>query len=206
MSFGQKSELFVPVTPEIAFTLGSSYPRTNEHLNDLYSILTDHCKVETLLFTALLDMLDRALSGSYDYYERTAAMVMLSVLPKSGQDKYTTHNLGLLHDVVVEIHMAGRNFRNLQKYLESHGLVYVSLHSCGGGISPISREDHFYELTKMEQLKRTELDWVGSSVSASIPTILQNGIDAEKILETCNRITRNASLAISANTLRVSGE
>jgi len=206
MSFGKKSNLFTPVTPEIAHTLGQIYPNTTKHLDNLYEIMTDNCKVETLLFTALLDMLDRAFSGKFDYYNKTAAMIMLSVLPKSGNDKYKTYSLELIHDVVVEIHMAGRNFRELQKYLSKQGLVYVSLHSCGSGVARINDEDTFYDMTAIEQLRRTKLDWTGSSIDASIPTILQNGMDAERILKTCNLITRNATQAISENTLRVSGQ
>lgn len=200
MSSGKKSQLFQPVNEDMLFTLAGIYPNAVENIGSLYFILTNNCRVETLQFVAIVDMISRAKKDNFDHYNGLAAMVMLSVMSKSGNQKYQTTNLELLHDVLVEVHMAGRNFKNLQKYLAKEELAYVSFHSCGSGITKLSHEDIFYDTVEKEQLMRTELDWSGTTEkNANHIRVKNDGVDAELILDTCERIVQNTELVLALN-------
>jgi hypothetical protein len=165
MSFGTKDSSFRPIDESILEKVKFFFPNlSNSMINDLYHIMTKNCAVETLLFVALLDMIDRFKKGKREDepdYGHFGAGTKLSAVSHDGKSKKQTYIMELLHDVIVEVQMAGGNFRNLQKYLAQHDMQIVSLHSCYMLVIANSNVDAFYESCGCDQERRTYLDWSG---------------------------------------------
>lgn len=156
MSSGKKSELFRPIEPAMLAAVEAAHPAAAPHVRAIHAILTDACHVETLLFVAVIDALDRALSG-------TPASILLSAVLRDGSGKAQTAEMELVHDVLVELPMAGRNYRRLQGYLGTLGFEWCMMHSCGGDCVPAGDVDAWYDARAEEQMLRTRLDWEGVS-------------------------------------------
>lgn len=157
MSSGKKSELFRPIEPAMLAAVEASYPAAAPHVRALHAILTDACRVETLLFMAVVDALDRAIVG-------VPASILLSAVLTDGSGKAQTAEMELVHDVLVELPMAGRNHKRLQAYLGTLGFEWCMMHSCGGDCVPADGVDAWYDARASEQLLRTRLDWEGRSL------------------------------------------
>jgi hypothetical protein len=190
MSQGTKSEVFAPVKKEMLELFERKFHNIQPvFIREIFSIMTEKLVTETLLFTAILSMVSRFLRGEYEdetAYGHFGAGTKLSAVTKDGKRKMQTRPMELLHDVIVELQMAGGNFRKLQKYLASHGLSLVCLHSCYMLVIRVDNVDAFYEACGTDQQRRTELDWVG--------TTLKN-VSLEMILEETEYTMREAQIA-----------
>lgn len=147
-------------------------------LQGLLGVMTNKLNTETLLFATLLVMINRYRMGYREKAPgfRRGAGIMLSAVKKGGTGKMQTPNMKLIHDVFVELPMAGNNFRKLQALLGQNGLTLALMHSCGGAIIPAKEIDDFYEETGEAQEMRTLLDWQGSMTIES----------PEKVMMECN--------------------
>jgi hypothetical protein len=184
MSYGKKCELYCPVQPAMVSRLNHFYPSAAPHIENLYKILTQNCIVETLLFVSIVDCVERYLAGEQD------AGFRLSILRRDGKGKIQTRELEILHDVVVELQMAGENFEWLQQYLlrELRG-KFVFFHSCGKALVPVRDIAGWYQDVRAEQVQRTVLDWSGSmEKKVSEEYARQVGIVPEKLFENLHRI------------------
>ncbi len=163
MSMGTKSPLYLPFNPQMVERLAERYPRLEEDvIADVVDIMTDYLYTETLLMVAICDMLDRKLAGELDEDAagEYAAGIKLSAVAKSGTYKLQTAEMKLLHDVVVELQMAGQNYDRLQEYLSARfGLRMVTMHSCGAAMVAVEDADAYYRAVAVEQEQRTRLDW-----------------------------------------------
>lgn len=169
MSMGTKSPLYRPITPAIVPFTRDEHPALAQHIQPLYDILTDHCQIETLLWFATIDLLDRSLSGEREPElpgGQFGPSILLSVVGKEGQGKYQSKELKLLHDVIVEMSMAGRNYRRLQEYLlDKFDRQIVLFHSCGGSMICPKDLELYEDAVANEQHLRTDLDWKAETVA-----------------------------------------
>lgn len=177
MSFGKKSPLFAPVTEAMLPIVCEAYPAVPPGMiRRIFEIMTDRLSTESLLFAALIDMIDRYRRGVREdepTYGHFGAGTKLSAVRKNGAGKMQTKIMELLHDVVVESWMAMGNMRRLQSYLHGEGLALVSLHSCYMLVIAAGDEDAFYEACACDQARRTLLDWTGITVKdASLRELL----------------------------------
>ncbi len=157
MSLGKKSPLYRPVTEQDLPPLSRRFLFAQKLIPNLFDVLTNGCRVEILLFVTIIDMIDRFLSGQ-------SAGIRLSAIRKDGSGKMQTADMELVHDVLVELQMAGLNFRNLQRLLRQNlNAELCFMHSCGSDLVPIEDVDSYYASILTEQILRTELDWSGSS-------------------------------------------
>lgn len=167
MSTGTKSHLFKPVSSEMLPVIKKHFDNVKpEMIDEMFSIMTDRLVTETLLFVALVGMVSRYLKGEREDepdYGAFGAGTKLSAVKKDGTGKMQTPIMELLHDVIVEMQMAGGNFRRLQKYLGGHGLAVVSLHSCYMLVISADDVDAFYDACGNDQMMRTALDWSGET-------------------------------------------
>lgn len=165
MSMGTVSPLYQPFDDEMLERLAGHYPSIGlQNVTRITEIMTDHLRTETLLMVAICDMLDRQLRGVYDEGDQRrqtqASGILLSAIARSGTYKVQTEQMKLLHDVLVELQMAGRNFARLQRFLQAeYGVQVVTMHSCGSAIVACNRVDSYYDTAAPEQLQRTTLDW-----------------------------------------------
>ncbi len=200
MSFGKRSPLYQPIrynsrTKRIFKEL---YPALREkEIRSLFKILTANCSIETILFVAILDMVSR--------FPGKSTPVMLSAVLKTHAGKAQTQDMEILHDVLVELQMAGENFRNLQNFLrQNYGGEFVFLHSCGGDFIPTHLVDAWYLSRRKEQSMRTRLDWMGSVArGVSREFILTETTMSAEELETIERITLNAKKVLGLNSPKV---
>ncbi|MEK7636211.1 MAG: hypothetical protein AAB362_00780 [Patescibacteria group bacterium] len=156
MSYGKKSDLFQPVIMDMLPEFKRLYPRAERYVDAIFNVLTAHCTVETLLFASVIDLLDR--------FERNkSSNIVLSVIRKDHRGKMQSENMELVHDVVVELQMAGDNFRKLQSYFYKHDRAMVFMHSCKVAIVALDEVDSYYQTVAKEQALRTMLDWTGVS-------------------------------------------
>lgn len=161
-----------------------------QELERIFAILTRKCVVETLLFVAVLDMVSRARSG-------VSAKIMLSLVRKDKRGKMQTEEMELLHDVVVELQMAGGNFRELQRYLAGEGFQLCFMHSCGSDCVPLANVDQWYASHEGEQLLRTTLDWSGSVAKKVSPKlIVEEALISADEFATVRRICENTKAAL----------
>lgn len=190
MSLGTKSPLFKPVNASMLPTLKNHFKNiTCEMIDDIYQIMTKNLVTESLLFTGIISMIDRFLSGEREdepNYGKYGAGIKLSAVEKNGKYKMQSPVMELLHDVIVELQMAGSNFRNLQKYLELHNMAIATLHSCYMFVLNTSDLDGFYENCGEDQMRRTGLDWTSETI--------KNVTNKELFLQT-EYTTREAEIA-----------
>lgn len=182
MSSGKKSQLFHPIVESMLPAVKEAYPLAQPHVQQVFEILTTDCHVETLLFVAVIDALDRALDGK-------PGTIILSAILNERPGKVQTPAMSLVHDVLVELPMAGRNYKRLQAYLASLGYEWCMMHSCGGDCVPIDRVEAWYDAMAAEQQLRTKLDWEGSSNIVQTDTFIKHDTSMGLVdLETINRI------------------
>lgn len=187
MSMGTQSPLFRPVSEAMLETVRLYCTRLSAgFLRSMFNIMTDGLHTETLLFAALAVTIHRYYGGVRDQspgFDRGAG-IMLSAVKKDGSGKMQTPGMKLIHDVFVELPMAGSNFRKLQALLERHGITLVLMHSCGGAIVPAEEVDAFYHEVEKEQETRTLLDWQGS---------MEVG-ETKEVTETCHYSAQQAGM------------
>lgn len=190
MSTGTKSHLFQPISSEMLPAIKKHFNNVNPSMVDeMFSIMTDRLVTETLLFVALVGMVSRYLKGEREDepdYGSFGAGTKLSAVKRDGSGKMQTPIMELLHDVVVEMQMAGGNFRRLQQYLGGHGLAVVSLHSCYMLIISADDVDAFYDACGSDQMMRTALDWSGET---------EKNVSLERILEETEYSEREGQFA-----------
>ncbi len=189
MSFGTKSPLYQPVTGNMLPVFGKHFPNvTTATLKDLLAIMTDGLHTETLLFVAVVSMLSRHQAGEKDSGGfGFGPSIKLSAVTKDKTAKMQSPAMELLHDVVVELPMAGGNFTELQSYLAKHfGATIAMYHSCGDAIVDLADIGAFYQACKAEQYLRTRLDWEAQT---------QKAAPVELIMESCDYTARDAEVA-----------
>lgn len=168
MSLGTKSLLFKPVNASMLPIIKSNYTNISPTMvDDIYTIMTKNLVTESLLFTAIVSMVDRFISGEREdepNYGQYGAGIKLSAVEKTNKYKMQSPVMELLHDVIVEVQMAGSNFRNLQKYLGTHNMAVATLHSCYMFVLSVDDLDSFYDNCGVDQMRRTELDWTSSTI------------------------------------------
>ncbi len=193
MSSGKKSPLFRPITSDLLPWIEETHLRARPHVRPIFEILTTDCYVETLLFVAVIDALDRALGGE-------PGTIMLSAVMKNGVGKAQTAAMELVHDVLVELPMAGRNYTRLQAYLKGIGFEWCMMHSCGGDCVPIDLVEAWYDARGGEQKLRTRLDWQGAMRKAAAGVddafVLASTLMEPGDLATINRIVRSAKMVL----------
>ncbi len=174
MSMGTNSPLYRPIDQSVAaYTAGIL--RTDAlgpHIGPLYRILTNHCKVEALLWFAVVDLIERALLGERDPEipgGTIAPTLLLSAVRKDGRGKHQTPEMKLLHDVVVELNMAEENYEELQAYLRKYlGMHIGGRHSCSKDVVRTEDLAAFRAAVRADQLHRTTLDWTHETTQVSI--------------------------------------
>ncbi len=170
MSFGAMHPTYQPVNKNMLSMVAYSYPRLRkDELLHIFEILTHRLSTETLLFVAVVDMLARFLynRGDGPSYGLGAGIKLSGIMHRT-EGKMQTRKLKLLHDVIVEMQMAGYNFALLQKYMwDKHGASFVFYHSCGSALVPNGLIDTFYQRSFLDQQKRTLLDWKGLHITAN---------------------------------------
>jgi hypothetical protein len=203
MSYGKKSHLFRPVEADMLPFLESMFPAARAHVRPIFEILSDHCVVESLLLVSVLDNIDRYLKNERDRGGISSGIV-LSIISKDGSGKMQTQEMELVHDVLVELQMAGMNFRNLQTYLRKNNMEFVFMHSCGGDITGPDMVDVYFESVKHEQYLRTRLDWDGQALkNVSVRYALSHGRDAAKIIATIKRIVTMTEQMLAEKTVPI---
>lgn len=164
---GTKSPLFAPITETMLPAIKESFTNVMPSMiDDMFKIMTDRLVTETLLFVTLVGMVSRYLAGEREDeadYGHFGAGTKLSAVKRDGSGKMQTPIMGLLHDVIVEMQMAGGNFRKLQQYLGGHQMALVSLHSCYMLVIDAKDVDAFYAACGADQMMRTNLDWVSDT-------------------------------------------
>lgn len=190
MSMGTKSPLFAPIAASMLPTIKKHFTNVSPSMiDDMFKIMTDRLVTETLLFVALVGMLSRYLAGEREdeaAYGHFGAGTKLSAVKHDGSGKMQTPIMGLLHDVIVEMQMAGGNFRRLQQYLSGHQLVLVSLHSCYMLVIDVKDIDDFYAACGADQMVRTNLDWVADT---------EKNVDEARVIEETEYSEREAAFA-----------
>ncbi len=174
MSMGSNSRLYRPIEAGIV-SHTKRILRANElysHIAPLYGILTNYCRVETLLWFAVVDLIERALLGERDPEipgGTIAPTLLLSAVRKDGRGKHQTPEMKLLHDVVVELNMAEENYEELQAYLRKHlGMHIGGRHSCTKDVVRTEDLAAFRAAVRADQLHRTTLDWMQSTTQVSL--------------------------------------
>lgn len=153
---GSRSIVYAPITRGGFEYILSQYPNVpREQAEALYSILTDRLTTETLLFTALIDLIDR-------YRKNGSASFKLSAIRKDKKGKVQTYAMELLHDVIVELQMAGRAMKKIQTELGKNGTMLAFMHSCESAIVDTQQVDSWLESKSEEEALRTRLDWEGT--------------------------------------------
>lgn len=214
MSMGTKSLVYKPVEASMLPAIERSYPRLPlGFVKNVFDILTKNLRTETLLFICVVDMLARFLDGEREGQKRDLAIstqLILSALRKDRKGKMQTDNMELIHDVVVELQMAGGNFRDLNRYLAGFGLKIVFGHSCKSAVVRAEDEDLFYSLFGEEQLLRTELDWSGPTTkSAPIDVVIRDCEYSEYsalVAERCYNFALELVRASSSQSLDISSK
>lgn len=172
MSISTKSPLFAPITETMLPIIKESFTNVMPSMiDDMFKIMTDRLVTETLLFVTLVGMVSRYLAGEREDeadYGHFGAGTKLSAVKRDGSGKMQTPIMDLLHDVIVEMQMAGGNFRRLQQYLGGHQMALVSLHSCYMLVINSADVDAFYAACGADQMMRTNLDWV-SDTEKNVP-------------------------------------
>lgn len=167
---GTASKLYQPINniDRAIEIIGAQFaPHGTRIAREVADIMTQDLHCEALLFSVLVAMINEAEKGSRDLDLAggdIAPVLLLSALNASGTAKVQTPQLKLVHDVVVELQMAGRNFARLQSYLRgAFGKEMVFYHSCGSAIVPTWKVEAFYDAVAQEQFLRTGLDWSSPS-------------------------------------------
>jgi hypothetical protein len=190
MSSGKKSPLFRPIDESMLPSVEEAYSRAKPHVRPIFTILTTDCHVEALLFVAVIDAFDRALGGK-------PGTIMLSAILNERPGKVQTPAMSLVHDVLVELPMAGRNYKRLQAHLASLGYEWCMMHSCGGDCVPIDRVEAWYDAMAAAQQLRTKLDWEGSSNIVQTDTFISHDTSMSWVdLETINRIVSRTKVVL----------
>jgi hypothetical protein len=191
VSSGKKSALYSPITKALVPIVAAQYPLASAHALPVYEILTQSCAVESLLFVSVIDMIER-------HVKKQPTDITLSVVHKDERGKIQTKNMELVHDVVVELQMAGREFRDLQYYLAAHGMKILFMHSCSVVIVDPDEEDTWYASVAAEQLMRTSLDWSGTQEkNVSGHYLVTYGKNGLTVHETIERIIRHTESILS---------
>jgi hypothetical protein len=152
---------------------------TKKQVEDIYEIMTDSLNTETLLFVAMISNLSRFVAGEKeDAGFGFGPGIRLSALSKDKTYKMQSNEMELLHDVVVELPMAGRNFNKYQEYIaKEFGATAVRYHSCGEAIVSLKDVDRFFDACASEQKLRTLLDWETETIkNVPVSHVLENGI------------------------------
>lgn len=151
MSHGNHSPLYRPINQSIILKVSDIHgPVAAEIAHTL-----DGCHIESLLFVSLVHQYSEAARGNH--YD-----LQFSALDRGGRGKLQTPEMKLLHDVRVELMMAGRQYKRLDTWLRKKNIALCHRHSCGDAMVPVSREDAWYDEMEKDQLNRTWLDWSGS--------------------------------------------
>ncbi|MEX0931827.1 MAG: hypothetical protein WDZ88_03705 [Candidatus Paceibacterota bacterium] len=207
MSYGTKHETYKPVEAHMLHTLHKSYWQNLEpdEIRAIFDVMTEGLHTETLLFTFIIDALARFESGAKDHASYGfGAGIRLSAVCKNGKGKFQTTELKLLHDVIVEMQMAGRNFFELQKLLRTrYGATFVHYHSCGSAIISLEQVKEFYEVSSSDQLLRTKLDWSGAHNIVSWQKLLQFATYTEEEMEIVQSVFANAKQCIGRHQSRL---
>ncbi|MBP6888537.1 MAG: hypothetical protein KBC21_02420 [Candidatus Pacebacteria bacterium] len=204
MSIGKKSDLFFPINQAVVQAVADLYPSMSHHVQEIAGMMTfNDTKVEALLFVSTVDIVSRASNRIFDF-ERRSASLYLSAIHNSGMHKGQTAAMELLHDVVVEMQMAGLQFEMLQSYLKKHfGLRMQFMHSCGTDCTGEGDSSFVYQARAKEQALRTALDWSGQTrKNLPVAEVRNNYIlgefisgEAERIVELTRKvIPRNEQL------------
>lgn len=165
MSMGTHCRLYRPIEPSVVSWTQArcAHDTLRIHIPAIARILTNHCKIETLLWFAVIDLIERALLDERDLALPGGAFapsLLLSAIRKDGRGKHQTREMKLLHDVVVELGMAEENYETLQAYLREHlGLHIGGRHSCSKDCVRIDDLAAFRHAVRADQLQRTMLDW-----------------------------------------------
>ena len=187
---GNNSSTYAPITHTGVVALSAEYTHVPDDLvQELYQIFTDNLTTETLSFAVLMNMLDR-------YYRGENAELRYSVIRKDGMGKMQSRVQKLIHDVMVELHMAQRAMERMQAALAQRGITFVSFHSCGGGIVALNEKDAWLQEKALEEARRTRLDWEGThtlyETSEEIVLLGDTTVESMEELERCFTSAENA--------------
>ncbi len=201
MSMGNNSSTYAPITRESVEVLKSIYTYVPTDLVDeLYEIFTNRLTTETLSFSVLMNMLDR-------YYRGEKGSLWYSVVRKDGTGKMQSKTQKLIHDVMVELHMAQRAMENMQVALAKRGITFVSCHSCGGETIALSEKGAWLEANANEEALRTRLDWEGTHTlyesSDEVVSLGKTTKEEMQVLEDCFVSAKKALEAKSSLTFSV---
>jgi hypothetical protein len=163
MSHGNTSPLLRPADSAIVSHIDSILG--SDTASQIFRIFKAGCRIETLLLVSLAHQFDHSAAGSrYD--------LQFSAIKKDGTGKVQTPQMKLLHDVRVELGMAGWEFKQLNVWLESKGFELCRRHSCGDDMVPRDQVSKWYEDMRPDQLRRTQLDWDGTHELVDCPGCL----------------------------------
>lgn len=203
MSFGKKSPVYEPVNKDMLPTIAKHFPNIKmRQIEDIYEIMTDDLHTETLLFVAIISGISRFIAGEKDEAGfGFGPGIKLSALSKDRTYKMQSTVMELLHDVVVELPMAGKNFDHLQEYLAKKMKLHVYMyHSCGEAIASIDDKDKFFATCGEEQKLRTLLDWKAETLkNVPVSEIIENGMYTKNDAEVADKCFNVAMEAVREN-------
>ena len=151
MSHGNVSALYRPIDSKIVEQTKILYGAC---ATQIARQLTG-CNIESLLFVSIVDQyVETKVGNGYD--------LQFSAIRRDNTGKAQTPQMKLLHDVSVELMMAGLQSKRLDKWLRKQGLAYCHRHSCGNEMVPVAEELAWYKRMGPDQLNRTGLDWSGT--------------------------------------------
>lgn len=205
MSIGKKSNLFFPIDQTVVQAVSTLYPKMGHHVPGIAEMMTlNETRVEALLFVSTIDVVSRASNRIFDF-EGKSASLYLSAIHNSKMHKGQTVAMELLHDVVVEMQMAGLQFEMLQSYLRKHfGLRMQFMHSCGADCTGEGDSLFIYQARAKEQALRTALDWTGQTRKGlSVAEVCSNYAMGEFISKEAERLVAATESVLPATELRL---